>query len=240
MNGARRISTSTQPDRLRILGETPRLVDQSVEGFTIAAGEGHGTEALLDLGRLEEWHRVSWPPGTTEYVDFAVYAPPLEFRQLRELANALDRQRQRYFIRLETNSTALDDPVSGVIDSPSWLPTAISELDELARLSSDWDEYGGVAAPNSQAIENARRIIKVLHEKNLRPSGIAPCPEEGVTLSFLREERSAAIECYNTGEIIAVTSARDADPTVWSLNNDRRQLRTTVETIQVFLQGSGT
>lgn len=243
MNGARRTTSSTPTDPPMIRGET-RAVVGSVEDFTITEGEWHSivtSTSKLAKQRFERVYQFRVSPKTTEYsvserrAEEEPLDVPVEFVQEQGLFE-LGLRVPRYFIRLD-NSTALDDPLSGVIFSP-WLRTAISELDELANLPPNWDEYG-VAAPNSQAIENTRRIIEGLHEKNLRPSGIAPCPEEGVTLSFLRRERSAAIECYNTGEIVAVTSARDADPTVWSLNNDRRQLRTTVETIQVFLDGSG-
>lgn len=93
-------------------------------------------------------------------------------------------------------------------------------LTDLTKLEPNWDEYG-TQPPNSIAVENARKVIKVLSELNLSSPYLAPSSDEGVTISFLRKKKIAAIECFNTGEIIALTSDGTGSPKVWEVEGKK-------------------
>jgi len=160
---------------------------------------------------------------------------------------------QHGFLALETNTSAVElvlgivearGNVFALVDSPneenaiSFPEQAGQEIDvaltSLTKLEPNWDEYG-TQPPNSTAVENARKVIKVLSELNLPSPYLAPSSDEGVTISFLRKKKVAAIECFNTGEIISLTSDGTGSPSVWEVGESQTALRQACKEIEVFL-----
>lgn len=122
------------------------------------------------------------------------------------------------------------------VTSESWLKRFNDDLQALAALESDWDSYGS-QPPNMTAIELARTVLEVLAEMGLMPLSLAPSPDEGVSISFLKGKRLAAIECFNTGEIVAVTSDGSGSPRVWGVGVDREAIREALEEMRDFVGG---
>jgi hypothetical protein len=80
-----------------------------------------------------------------------------------------------------------------------------AELKALRSLSNNWNGYGA-EAPRACSIYMAEFLLYVLQNKNFPPSKVMPSVNGGVAICFIRGEQYADFECFNTGEILAVTS----------------------------------
>jgi hypothetical protein len=137
---------------------------------------------------------------------------------------------------IEKNVAAGERPVSGwergpwsrysdvrvtavtlVEERSDWLIAAHKKLARLACLNDDWDSYGA-ESPNQKSIEAARGVLDVLADVDFEPTSIDPSAEGGVCLSFQLGDRYGDIECFNSGEVLAVTSRGGLDTTVWEIN----------------------
>jgi hypothetical protein len=62
--------------------------------------------------------------------------------------------------------------------------------------------------------------------------------EGGVGIIFLgSSSRYADIECFNDGEILAITSETNVEPSVWPVDVETDSLRIAVDQITSFLNG---
>lgn len=109
-------------------------------------------------------------------------------------------------------------------------------LDELSKLPINWDSYGA-EPPNSTALYWARIALNILDEMSFRPNHITPSVENGIGISFISDNKYADIECFNTGEILAVTSDRKEKPNVWKVVNNQDDIKSALENIRVFIRG---
>jgi hypothetical protein len=109
-------------------------------------------------------------------------------------------------------------------------------LDELSKLPIDWDS-DGAEPPNSISLYWAKIALNILDEMSFRPNHITPSVENGIGISFISDNKYADIECFNTGEILAVTSDRKEKPNVWEVANNRDDLKSALENIRVFIRG---
>lgn len=115
---------------------------------------------------------------------------------------------------------------------PTWWNDILKQWQELKNLDTDWDEYGA-EPPTDFAIQWTKRILNILRYFNFRPSHVASCVEEGITIAFLVERKTAFIEVFNTNEIIAVISkGKDEDPHIWEVEHNLNSLQKAVEAIQ--------
>lgn len=117
----------------------------------------------------------------------------------------------------------------------AWFLKNIRKLKELENLATNWDSYGA-NPPNSIALFWARESLTVLSEMNFPPTQITPSVEEGVGICFIRGKKYADIECFNSGEILAVTSDGQGNPSVWEVNPSREEIKISLERIRVYLQ----
>ncbi|MCL1468907.1 hypothetical protein [Argonema galeatum] len=117
----------------------------------------------------------------------------------------------------------------------AWFLKSIRKLQKLENLPANWDSYGA-NPPNSIALLWGRKSLTVLFEMNFPPTQITPSVEEGIGICFIRGKKYADIECFNTGEILAVTSDGQGNPNVWEVNPSREELKNSLERIRVYLQ----
>jgi hypothetical protein len=117
----------------------------------------------------------------------------------------------------------------------AWFIKYLRKLTEFSRLSQNWDSHDA-EPPNAIAINHAKRILSILVRMNFPPSHVTPSVENGVGISFIRGNKYADIECFNTGEILAVTSTGNGDPTVWEVENNSAAIRLTVRKIRDFIR----
>ena len=139
---------------------------------------------------------------------------------------------------IETYETQQEGEFSGELSHPQpegkWLKRFNDELDSLADLEPNWDSYGS-QPPNALAIELARTVLRILNNINFVPTSLAPSPDEGVSISFLKGKKLAVIEYFNTGEIVAVTSTGDGSPRVWEVGVDKQALSEALEELNAFI-----
>ncbi|MFB2969201.1 hypothetical protein ACE1CD_09540 [Aerosakkonema sp. BLCC-F183] len=120
-------------------------------------------------------------------------------------------------------------------DEEAWFFKSIGKLQELENLPANWDSYGA-NPPNSIALFWGRESLTVLFEMNFPPTQITPSVEEGVGICFIRGKKYADLECFNTGEILAVISDGQGNPNVWEVNPNREEIKISLERIRVYLQ----
>lgn len=115
----------------------------------------------------------------------------------------------------------------------NWLKVLTKELESLIVGVGAQGGNNSHPAPNHAAIYWAKRVLAALHEENLEPSGLRPSAEGGVTIFFSQGDYYADLECFNTGEILGVTSDRRSTPVVWELSED---LPRSLERIREFFR----
>jgi hypothetical protein len=114
--------------------------------------------------------------------------------------------------------------------------TQLAVLDSFRGLATGWDSYEA-EPPSDVALENARRILNVLWESDLGERiRLSPSVEGGVSIVFKTpDKRYADIECFNDGEILAITSKPASEPVVWPVNLATGEIRDTLGRISNFL-----
>ncbi len=109
-------------------------------------------------------------------------------------------------------------------------------LESFRSLRQGWDSYDA-EPPGDVAIANARRILHVLWSGEAAPPlrQISPSVEGGVAVVFTgRDKKYADIECFNNGDILAITSDGATEPSVWSITKEGGSIRSAIEKINVF------
>ena len=124
-------------------------------------------------------------------------------------------------------------PVTLVQEPKEWLHKYIKQLTQLSTLDDDWDSYGA-ETPNQWAIGCALEVLKNLASEDLEPSSIDASVEGGVCLSFQTESYYGDIECFNSGEVFAVTSKNGEDTEVWEIRDPLFHVAPAIHRIQSF------
>jgi len=114
----------------------------------------------------------------------------------------------------------------------------LAKLDSFRRLRRGWDSYEA-EPPSETATDNARRVLEVLWGEDAEArTRLSPSVEGGVAIVFTGlEDRYADLECFNDGEILAITSEGSAEPSVWPVGADAVSLREAVVKIIAFVNG---
>jgi hypothetical protein len=107
-------------------------------------------------------------------------------------------------------------------------------LDSLQQIPVDWNGYGS-EPPNEVSVTNARSVFTAVNNLGYLPTSVSASAEGGVGISFINGNRYADIECFNTGEIWAVTSDGTGNPQVWRVASPE-EIVTALETIRGFIQ----
>lgn|GEM_PF-5369142 len=98
---------------------------------------------------------------------------------------------------------------------------ALAEVDrrlqQLAAMNVNWDSYG-TEQPTQTAVSNAASIAKTFIEAGLIPDAITASSEGGIAICYIRDQRYADIECFNSGEVLAVRYNATQDPQAWVIH----------------------
>lgn len=107
-------------------------------------------------------------------------------------------------------------------------------LRQLVSLHVNWDTYG--AEPPSQgAISTADSIAKAFINFGLIPDAITPSAEGGVAICFVRNQKYADVECFNSGDILGVRYSSREDPKAWAVLPGAAATDATIQTISQYL-----
>jgi hypothetical protein len=114
----------------------------------------------------------------------------------------------------------------------------LAKLDSFRELQRGWDSYGA-EPPSDAAINNARRILRVLWEyEGGSQIRLSPSVEGGVGIIFSSiGKKYADIECFNDGDILAVMSEGTPEPLVWTVDSSEESFRSAIDKIIAFLNG---
>ena len=103
----------------------------------------------------------------------------------------------------------------------------------------DWDSFIE-EPPNDDAITWGKTVIEVLLKMKFLPTCVAPSSDGGVAICFLLNDKYADIECFNTGEILAVTSDKsnqdDSNPDVWYDHTEVWEVKPSIGNIGLSLE----
>lgn len=124
-----------------------------------------------------------------------------------------------------------------VANVESWISRYYRQLDEFKELQDNWNGYGS-EAPNNIALTLSHELGDILHEREFEPTRVLPSAEEGVGVSFASGEKRAIIECFNDGDVVAVTYEDDGEPRVWEVGSSEVDLREAVDHIYDFIHGA--
>ena len=91
---------------------------------------------------------------------------------------------------------------------------AEKKLKQLLLLPENWDSYGS-ERPSTTAIAAAGSIAVAFIEFGLIPDAITPSSEGGIAICFVRNQKYADVECFNSGQVIAVRYSTNDDPKAW-------------------------
>ena len=109
---------------------------------------------------------------------------------------------------------------------------AVKSLRRIARLPANWDSYGA-DPPNDTAVHAAEDVLQLLAQIDFGPTRVDPSAEGGVCLSSQAGNRYGDIECFNTGEVLAVISKGGDDTAVWSV--DTGEVNAAANRIRAFV-----
>lgn len=164
-----------------------------------------------------------------------IYAPPqtaeLRYRpSYREIANPDVLQRYQ----------RTDEELIASREGSEYIKGKIAEIEldhrlrQLGSLRVNWDTYGA-DPPTQHVISTAKTIAKQFIEFGLIPDAITPSAEGGVAICFIRNQKYADIECFNSGEVVGVRYMSREAPRAWDIPSGTHASNATVKTISEFL-----
>ncbi len=109
-----------------------------------------------------------------------------------------------------------------------------NRLGQLSALRANWDTYGS-EPPSKESVTAAAVIAKAFIDFGLIPDAVGPSAEGGVAISFFRNRKYADIECFNSGETLAVRYSSDEKPTAWEVQVDDAASDATIQFFSKYL-----
>jgi hypothetical protein len=109
-----------------------------------------------------------------------------------------------------------------------------NRLSRLAGLRSNWDTYGS-EAPSAEAVAAAGAIGKAFINFGLIPDAVSSSAEGGVAICFVRNQKYADIECFNSGETLAVRYSSTEVPKAWEIQPNDVASDATIQFLTQYL-----
>lgn len=130
--------------------------------------------------------------------------------------------------------------LEGNLESEYWrlfelFSEAGTQIHALARLGPNWDSYGA-EPPNETARNTAERVLGLLRRMSVPPARVVASAEGGVGICFVHEDRYADLECFNDGEIVAVSYRGTDEPDVWDVTPQDESIKAAIEKIRAHIR----
>lgn len=125
------------------------------------------------------------------------------FDEFETLCRAPTRRRLHAPVGLQWND------VTPQAEAPQWLISALRDLAQLARLTSNWDGYGSPPLRQS-AIQGAYRLVKALQHSELPISQVYPVTGGGVSFTWQLNSRELEIEILPDGSAVYLATVTNA------------------------------
>jgi hypothetical protein len=162
-----------------------------------------------------------------------IYSPSLH-AQIRyrpsyaELADSGIRERYR----------ATESEMATSREGSEYVRKKIAEIDitleQLSSLPMNWDSYGS-QRPSQRAVSMAGDIAKAFISAGLVPDALAPSPDGGIAVCFMRNKKYADIECFNTGHVLAVRYSSHEEPKAWEIQPTPVATDATIQIVSKYL-----
>ncbi len=124
---------------------------------------------------------------------------------------------------LPRHSEIKDSPntvrIENVDSGYRWLREGLQTIARLGTMTPDWHD-ADVAPPNLQAVGLATAVLRKLAEMNLKPTSIDPSTGKGICIFFVATNRTANIECFNSGELLAAEMRKGGEPLIWEVTEN--------------------
>lgn len=117
-----------------------------------------------------------------------------------------------------------------------WYLDRILELRKIEKLECGWHANKEIDSPNSTSVFWADVALDILRVEDFSCDRVVASADEGVGICFVHGDKYADIEFFNTGEILAVTSSRNSEPFIWSVDPDPEAIRTTIQEICEYIE----
>jgi hypothetical protein len=111
-----------------------------------------------------------------------------------------------------------------------------AELERLSVLEQDWDG-NGAEPPNITALDEARAILARLRMVGFFPYRVSASAEGGVGICFRNGKRYADLECFNTGEVIGITSDGEGQIEPFEVSRNYEDQTAAIDRIRSFVAG---
>lgn len=108
------------------------------------------------------------------------------------------------------------------------------QLSGVAVLRPNWDSYGA-EVPNDRAKEVAERVLDLLRHSWFPPTRVVASSEGGIGICFVQGDKYADLECFNTGEIVAVSYRGMEEPHVWEVPIQTENITEAIDRIRAEL-----
>lgn len=136
---------------------------------------------------------------------------------------------------MSANIQHRNSPVGNGGANGAWQTAMKERIQGFRQLPVGWDGYDTDAA-NATAEFWAVEALDIIVKRNfIRPVRILPSVEGGIGMTFHEGDKSATIEFYNSGEIAAVTSKGQDEPTAWDVTPSTRNIENLLGRIQNFI-----
>jgi hypothetical protein len=160
-----------------------------------------------------------------------IYAPP-QHVEIRYRPSYAEIASAEIYLRYQNTANELMESRQG----SEYIRATIAQVElenrlrQLSALRANWDTYGS-EPPSPESLAAAGAIARAFINFGLIPDVVGPSAEGGVAICFVRNQKYADIECFNSGETLAVRYSANEDPRAWAIQpNDVAS----VETIEIF------
>lgn len=187
-------------------------------GLTIEGSVAFGDEAIAVRGQLIDAFR-----------DLGFGEVPSRFGKLSTTLSEGDRVVQRLDTQL-----LLRRLQTAIEPLPRWAKVAIREIKRMQAFPNGWDSYDA-EPPNDCAVKSAIESIVELSKVGLRPTKVGASVEGGVCIAFREGAKYADVECFNTSELLTVTSSNRDEAIVAEHSRDDQGVREAVRRIRSFM-----
>lgn len=132
------------------------------------------------------------------------------------------------------NSTELHDFPTVVLPESEELTGLLRHIDDLSKLSRDWNSYADAESPNSVAVQEAKTILSHLLNHDAKPDRIVPSAEGGIDFIFSKGINYIDVEILNSGSILLGEFRLEDESEVHEITSDAESIQRVAAKVREF------
>jgi hypothetical protein len=119
------------------------------------------------------------------------------------------------------------------LERQNQIKRCIHQIETSQYIKPNWDSYNA-PAPTEESIHTTILFTRCCFLEEFIPDDIGAMAEGGMTVSFMENNKYAAVEFYNSGEVVALLS-RPVDSDVWEISSNILAFQEVIRQIKQFL-----